>query len=319
MKSQKTQALSLTKKQYILTAAIMELKKNKYLYLFLLPCVVYFVVYRYLPMVGLVIAFKEFNFAKGIWGGEWVGLKYFKFIFTEHKEFYSILRNTLLINLYKIAFGFPVPIIIALMINEVKNIKLKKIIQSSAYLPYFVSWVVFGGIIIQFLSPSTGIVNEIIRLFGGQPIFFMTEEKYFRSIVVISDIWKTAGWNTIIYLAAITSLDPNLYEAAYIDGANKFRQIWHITLPGISETIVVLLLLNIGTLLAVGFEQIYVLYNPTVYSVGDVISTYVYRVGIGKGRFSLTTAIGLFQSVVGLVLISVSNFTVKKLFDKSLW
>lgn len=319
MKSQKTQVLSLTKEQPILTAVIKELKKNKYLYLFLLPCVVYFIVYRYLPMVGLVIAFKEFNFAKGIWGGEWVGLKYFRFIFTEHKEFYSILRNTLLINLYKLIFGFPVPIIIALMINEVKNIKLKKLVQSSVYLPYFVSWVVFGGIIMQFLSPSTGIVNEIIRFFGGQPIFFMTEEKYFRSIVVISDIWKTAGWNTIIYLAAITSLDQNLYEAAYIDGANKFRQIWHITIPGISETMVVLLLLNIGTLLAVGFEQIYVLYNPTVYSVGDVISTYVYRVGIGKGRFSLTTAIGLFQSVVGLVLISVSNFTVKKLFDKSLW
>lgn len=319
MKSQKTQVLSLTKEQPILTAVIKELKKNKYLYLFLLPCVVYFIVYRYLPMVGLVIAFKEFNFAKGIWGGEWVGLKYFRFIFTEHKEFYSILRNTLLINLYKLIFGFPVPIIIALMINEVKNIKLKKLVQSLVYLPYFVSWVVFGGIIMQFLSPSTGIVNEIIRFFGGQPIFFMTEEKYFRSIVVISDIWKTAGWNTIIYLAAITSLDQNLYEAAYIDGANKFRQIWHITIPGISETMVVLLLLNIGTLLAVGFEQIYVLYNPTVYSVGDVISTYVYRVGIGKGRFSLTTAIGLFQSVVGLVLISVSNFTVKKLFDKSLW
>lgn len=296
-----------------------DLKKHKYIYFLLLPGLIWFIIYRYLPMAGLVIAFKEFNFSRGILGGDWVGLKYFKFIFTESPAFYNILRNTLLINLYKLVLGFPVPIIIALMLNEVRNAKLKGFMQSSIYLPHFVSWVIFGGIIVQFLSPSTGIVNEILKLTGLEPVFFMTSTKHFRSIIVITDIWKTAGWNSIIYLAAITGIDNTLYEAAYIDGAKKLKQIWYITLPSISETIAVLLLLNIGTLLTVGFEQIYVLYNPTVYSVGDVISTYVYRIGIGEARFSLTTAIGLFQSAVGLILISTSNFALKKLFDKNLW
>lgn len=296
-----------------------DFKNHRYIYLLLLPGVIWFIIYRYLPMAGLIIAFKEFNFSRGILGGDWVGLKYFRFIFIESHAFYDILRNTLLINSYKLIFGFPVPIIIALMLNEVRSAKLKGFMQNSIYLPHFVSWVIFGGVILQFLSPSNGIVNEIIKLSGGEPVFFMTSTRYFRGIVVITDIWKTAGWNTIIYLAAITGIDNTLYEAAYIDGAKKLKQVWYVTLPSISETIAVLLLLNIGTLLSVGFEQIFVLYNPTVYSVGDVISTYVYRIGIGEARFSLTTAIGLFQSVVGLILISTSNFALKKLFDKNLW
>jgi ABC-type polysaccharide transport system, permease component len=298
---------------------IKDIAKNKYLYLLLLPGLLWFVIYRYLPMFGLVIAFKEFHFSKGIFGGEWVGLKYFKFIFFEHRNFYQLVVNTLLINFYKLAFGFPIPIILALMLNEVRRRKLRSFMQTSIYLPHFVSWVIFGGIIVQFLSPSGGIVNQLIQWFGGEPIFFMASEEYFRSIVVISEIWKNAGWNTIIFLAAIVGVDPTLYEAARIDGAGKVRQIWHVTLPGISETIVVLLLLNIGILMTTGFEQIYVLYNPAVYSVGDVISTYVYRVGIGNGRFSLTTAIGLFQSVVGLFLIFTSNFMMRRLYGKSLW
>jgi putative aldouronate transport system permease protein len=205
------------------------------------------------------------------------------------------------------------------MLNEVKKLWYKKFIQTSIYLPHFVSWVVIGSIVIQFLSPSTGPINKLIELLGGEPIFFMVEPKYFRSIVVITNIWKEAGWGTIIYLAAITGIDPTLYEAAIIDGANRWQRSRYITIPSISDTIVILLLLQLGRLLDVGFEQIFVLYNPMVYSVGDVISTYVYRVGLGNGRFSLTTAIGLFQSLVGFVLIITSNYFSKKMFGKSIW
>jgi putative aldouronate transport system permease protein len=205
------------------------------------------------------------------------------------------------------------------MLNEIMSVKYKRTLQTLIYLPHFVSWVVFGSIIITFLSPSEGIVNQIIEAFGGKSIFFMSEPKYFRWIVVASDIWKEAGWGTIIYLAAITGIDPQLYEAAKIDSANKLQLIRHITIPCISETIVVMLLLDIGRIMNVGFEQIYVLANPTVYSTGDVISTYVHRIGIGNGRFSLTTAIGLFQSVIGFSLLVTCNAISKKSFDKSLW
>lgn len=285
----------------------------------LLPGLLYFIIYRYLPMAGLVIAFKDFNFSQGIFGSPWIGIRNFKFIFTQNYAFYSLLANTLLINFYKLIFGFPVPIIIALMLNEIRNARLKKFMQSSVYLPYFVSWVIFGGIVMQLLSPTDGIVNEAIKLFGGQPIFFMTDPKWFRSTIVFSDIWKTAGWNSILYLAAITGVDETLYDAAYIDGANKLQLIWHVTLPGISDTIAVLLLLNIGVILNVGFEQMYVMYSPAVYNVGDILSTYVYRVGIGQARFSMATAIGLFQSFIGFVLICTSNFILKRTTGKSLW
>lgn len=302
-----------------LKLSLKQIYRNKFLYMLLLPGLLYFIIYRYLPMAGLVIAFKDFNFSQGIFGSPWIGIRNFKFIFTQNYAFYSLLANTLLINFYKLIFGFPVPIIIALMLNEIRNARLKKFMQSSVYLPYFVSWVIFGGIVMQLLSPTDGIVNEAIKLFGGQPIFFMTDPKWFRSTIVFSDIWKTAGWNSILYLAAITGVDETLYDAAYIDGANKLQLIWHVTLPGISDTIAVLLLLNIGVILNVGFEQMYVMYSPAVYNVGDILSTYVYRVGIGQARFSMATAIGLFQSFIGFVLICTSNFILKRTTGKNLW
>jgi putative aldouronate transport system permease protein len=292
--------------------------RDRYLYLMLLPGVILIILFRYLPMGGLVIAFKNFSFRKGIWGSDWVGLDNFLFVF-KNPDFYTIVKNTLGINLLKLIFAFPAPIFFALLINEIKSKKLKKRIQISVYLPYFVSWVVFGGIVVQFLNPSSGVVNKIIELFGGQPIAFMQEEKYFKAIVVLSDIWKNAGWGTIMYLSALTSIDQEIYEAAKIDGANRLKMIRHISIPGISATIVVLLLLQIGAMMDVGFEQIYVLCKPILYGVGDVISTYVYRVGIGNAQFSITAAIGLFQSVIGLILIVISNTVCKKLFDKSLW
>jgi putative aldouronate transport system permease protein len=292
---------------------------DKYLYFLLLPGIAWFFIYRYLPMFGLLIAFKEFSFSKGIFGSRWVGWENFRFLFYEHSDFYKIVRNTLLINIYRLFLGFPAPIIVALMINELRTFRYKKFIQSSIYLPHFVSWVIFGGIVIQFLSPSQGVVNELVKLLFGKPIYFMTDPKWFRGVVVVSDIWKTTGWGTIIYLAALSGVDVELYDAAKIDGANKWNEVWHVTLPSISETIVFILLLRVGRIMMIGFEQIYVLYNPMVYDVGDVISTYVYRIGIGNAQFSITTAIGLFQSFIGLFLIVLSNFLSRKLTGKSIW
>ena len=292
--------------------------RDRYLYLMILPGVILLILFRYLPMGGVIIAFKDYSFRKGILGSDWVGLENFKFIFNS-PDFYSIVKNTLEINILKLLFSFPAPIFFALLINEIKNHKFKKWIQTSVCLPYFVSWVVFGGIVTQFLNPNTGIINKVIEFFGANPIAFMQEEQYFKGIVVLSDIWKSAGWGTIMYLSALTSIDQEIYEAAKIDGAGRLAITRHISLPGISETIVVLLLLQIGAMMDVGFEQIYVLCKPILYGVGDVISTYVYRVGIGNAQFSITAAIGLFQSAIGLILIIISNAVCKRLFDKSLW
>jgi putative aldouronate transport system permease protein len=283
------------------------------------PGLILLIVYRYLPMAGLTIAFKDFNFGRGIFGSRWVGLENFKFIFTRHPDFYRLVFNTLAISLLKLIFYFPFPIFIAILLNELTFLPLKRHVQTIIYLPHFVSWVVFGSIIIQFLMPNTGIVNQLIIWFGGKQVFFMTEMAYFRPIVVVSEIWKSAGWGSIIYLAALSSINPEFYDAAALDGVNRWQKIWHINIPCIADTIVVLLLLEIGRLMDVGFEQIYVLSNSAVYSVGDVLSTYIYRIGIGSAKFSVTTAIGLFQSFVGLILIASANFTCKKLFDKNIW
>lgn len=296
-----------------------DLWRDRWLYALILPGFIWFLIYRYLPMAGLSLAFREYDMKGGLFGGEFVGLKYFQYIFFEHRNFWQLVWNTLIINIYKLIFYFPVPILFAMFLNEILSDRYKRVLQTIIYLPHFVSWVVFGSIIITFLNPTEGIVNQIIQLFGGEPIFFLSDPKYFRGIVVISDIWKEAGYGTIIYLAAITGIDPTLYEAGRIDGASRWQSMRYITLPCISETIVVMLLLDIGRIMNVGFEQIYVLANSAVYSTGDVISTYVYRLGIGNGRFSLTTAIGLFQSVIGFVMILSCNAISRKVADKGLW
>lgn len=234
---------------------VRDIVKNRWLYLMLVPGVIWFLIYRYLPMLGLYIAFCDFNVVKGIKGSEFVGLKYFKYIFFEHRNFWQLVENTLAINVLKLIFYFPAPIIFAIMLNEIMNVKYKRTLQTLIYLPHFVSWVVFGSIIITFLSPTDGIVNQVIKLMGKEPIFFMSEPKYFRWIVVASDIWKEAGWGTIIYLAAITNIDPQLYEAAKIDSANKLQLIRYITIPCISETIIVMLLLDIGRIMNVSLNR----------------------------------------------------------------
>ncbi|REK65027.1 MAG: protein lplB [Cohnella sp.] len=293
------------------------LRADWMLYLFLVPGVAYFIIFKYLPMYGVVIAFQDYSPFLGISGSEFVGWKHFARFFTDD-EFATVFRNTLLISLYKLVFGFPVPILLALMLNEVRIGWFKKTTQTLLYIPHFFSWVIFGGIVIQVLS-STGIVNSVLQLFGMEPVLFLAQKEYFRSIIVISDIVKESGWASIIYLAAIAGVDPALYEAARMDGAKKRHEIWHITLPCISSTIMILLILRLGSILELGVQQVFMLYNPLVYEVGDIIDTYVYRVGLTEQKYSFATAVGLFQSVVGLILIYLANGLAKRFGKGGLW
>ncbi len=285
----------------------------------LLPGLLFLFIFNYLPMFGIVIAFENLNFVKGILGSQWVGLANFKELFMNSPSFWNALKNTLLLSLYLILFSFPAPIILAMMLNEVAHERFKKLMQTVYYLPYFVSWVVVCSIIINFLSPSTGLVNYIIKQFGGEPIAFLQDPKYFRTILVLSDIWKEAGYGTIIYLAAITGIDQSLYEAAHIDGAGRFQSVWHITLPGIMNTVVVMLILRMGSIMSSGFDRVYLLYSPLTYKTSDVLETFTYRIGIEKGMYSFSAAAGLFSSVVSFVLVLIANTTSKKLRGSSLW
>ncbi|WP_192701380.1 ABC transporter permease [Paenibacillus sp. OAS669] len=286
------------------------------LYLMVLPGVLFYIVFKYVPLTGSVIAFQNYQILKGITGSTWVGLDNFKFIFT-YQDFYLVLRNTATIAFYQLLFSFPAPIILALLLNELRIMMAKRVIQSLFYLPHFLSWVVVGGIVFELLS-SQGVVNMIRGWFGFEPILFMQQQAYFRTIVVISGIWKEIGWGTIIYLAAIAGINPNLYEAAVMDGANRWKQTIHITLPVMFPTILVLFLLHIGNFLELGFDQMYNLLTPMTYSVGDIIETYVYRAGVLQGQYSVTTAIGLFQSVIGFVLLWVFNRMARKT-EQGLW
>jgi len=280
------------------------------------PGILYYAVFKYVPLMGSVIAIQDFKILKGIWNSPWVGLDNFQFIFS-YRDFYVVLRNTAIIAFYKLVFGFPAPILLALLFNEIRLMLVKRFVQSLFYLPHFLSWVVVGGIVFEVLS-SQGIVNVIRGWFGYEPVLFMQTEKYFRTIVVLSGIWKGVGWGTIIYLAAIAGVNPNLYEAAVVDGANRFKQTLHITLPTMLPTVVVLFLLDIGNFLELGFDQIYNLLTPMTYSVGDIIETYVYRAGVLQGQYSVTTAIGLFQSVIGFALLWAFNRLARKT-EQGLW
>ena len=286
---------------------------HKYYYLLMLPGIIALLVFRYVPMAGIVIAFKNFRIADGIFGSEWVGLKWFEMLFS-NAEFTNVLFNTIYISILKIVFSFPAPILLALMINEVGHLKYKKVVQTTVYLPHFISWVVVGGIMMTILSPSVGVLS----LFGAakNPLL---EPANFRWLVVISDIWKEAGWGTVVYLAAITSISPDLYEAATVDGATRFQKIWNITLPAISGTIAIMLILRTGSILSAGFDQMYMLQTPATMDVGDVLDTFVYRYGLAQGRFSYAAAAGLFQSVVGLILVSISNFVTAKMGQDGIW
>ena len=280
---------------------------NRYLYLLLIPCVLYYAIFKYAPMYGLVIAFKEFKFSKGILGSPWVGLENFRYVFGL-KDFYRVFGNAVMLNLLKLLIYFPIPILLSLALNEVPFLRYKRLAQTTIYLPYFISWVVIGGILVNLLSPSWGIVNTLIKSLGGEPVFFLGKDRYFRGIAVASHVWKTAGWDSIIYLAAVTAINPDLYEAATIDGASRLRRIWHVTLPGIRPTIVILLLLTVGKILDNGFEQISVIQNNSNLQVSQVFETYVYKQGLVSGRFSFAATVGLFSSSVGFILLVGANF-----------
>jgi putative aldouronate transport system permease protein len=278
----------------------------------------FFVIFRYLPMAGNVIAFRQFLAGGSIWGEKWVGIRYFRWFLTDD-YFWHVFGNTLILGAITLVFLFPMPIILALLLNEVRTRFLKRFVQTISYLPHFLSMVVVVAMVFQFLS-SDGIVNSVLHGLGRQDaILFIQQPGWFRTIYVSSEVWQTLGWGTILYLAALTTIDNDLYEAARIDGANRWRQTWHVTLPGIRPTIVTLLILNTGQFLAVGFEKIILLYNPATYPTADVISTYVYRVGIVSGSLSYATAIGLFDALVGLVLVLSANFIARRTVGASLW
>jgi len=264
-----------------------------------------------------MIAFQDYYPGKGFLNSEWVGLKHFRQLFNS-KDFWLVMRNTIVISLYRILFGFPAPIILALLINELTNVKFKRTVQTISYLPHFISVVIMAGIIKNILSLN-GPVNYIVKVLGGTPTLFLTSTRYFRSILVASGIYSSVGWGSIIYLAAMSNVNPELYEAAIADGAGRFRRIWHITLPSIRSVIVILLILRVGDIMEAGFMQILLLYNPIVYDVADVIDTYVFRTGLEKRQYSFTTAVGIFKSIVGLIMVGGANMLSKKIGEASIW
>lgn len=296
---------------------IKDVKVNKVVYLMLIPVLLYYMLFYYKPMYGAVIAFKDFRPALGVTGSPWVGFQHFKDFFGS-VHFLRVLKNTILISLYDLALGFPAPIILALLLNEVKSIVLKKSVQTITYMPHFISMVVICGMIKDFTA-STGIINDIIAYFGGERVSLLMRPQYFRMIYVISSIWQHVGWSTIIYLAALTNVDTEQYEAAVIDGANRWKQMIYITLPGILPTIIILLILRLGQVLNVGFEKVLLLYNPAIYDTADVISTFVYRKGLQELSFSYGSAVGLFNSVVSFFMVIFSNWFSRKVTETSLW
>ena len=294
------------------------IRKYLPLYVMLAPVLIYYIIFAYGPMFGLVIAFKDYNVFDGIAGSPWVGLKHFKQFFGSMFA-PRIIRNTLMISLFDLLFGFTAPIILALMFNEVTSARFKKTAQTISYLPYFISTVVIVSMFVKFLSLDGGLINRVLNLFGKESVYFLNESKYFWGLYTGMNLWKGLGWGTIIYLSSLTAINPELYEASYVDGAGRWRQLWHITLPGITNTIVVLFILRLGGLLSVGYESIILMYNPTIYETADVISTYVYRRGLQDADYSFATAVGLFQSVIGFVLVVLTNRISRRVSDISIW
>lgn len=294
-----------------------DFSKHYQIYIMMSIGVLYYIIFHYLPMCGLVMAFQNFSPAKGFFRSQWVGFDHF-INFLTMPYFWRLLKNTLIINVYQLIFVFPIPIIFALLLNEVRNTKYKKVIQTCTYLPHFISMVVFCGLIVDFTA-QTGIISKFLTLFGMKQQNLLMEAKYFRSIYTISSIWKETGWNSIIYVAALLGISPELYEAAVVDGANRWKQTWHVTLPGIAPTIIIMLILRIGSMMSVGFEKVILLYNPVTYETADVISSFVYRRGLLGGDFSYTTAVGLFNAVINLILLIASNKMSRKINETSLW
>ncbi|MDF2959630.1 MAG: binding-protein-dependent transport system inner rane component [Paenibacillus sp.] len=295
-----------------------EYVKYRYMYLLVIPGFLYFAVFKFVPLWGLLIAFKDYNPIVGFEGSPWVGLKHFSEMFADD-HFYIMLRNTLLINIFGLVFFFPLPILLAIMLNEVRHELYKRINQSLVYMPHFLSWVVIASLTFFMLSVDVGIINKLIRLLGMEPYSFLNDVNLFWGMLTVQSIWKDAGWGTIIFLAAIAGVNTERYEAAVVDGANRFRQIWHVTLPAIRPTIVILLILRLGHMTDVNFEQVLLMLNPLVRDVGDVFDTYVYNSGILRGMYSVGVAVGFFKGLVGLALVMASNYVVKKMGHEGIY
>ncbi|MDF2649056.1 MAG: sugar transporter permease [Paenibacillus sp.] len=294
------------------------IKKNMGLYIMLIPVLLYFIVFHYWPMYGVQIAFKNFYASQGIWDSPWVGFTHFERFFNSY-YFVRLIKNTIGISLYSLVVGFPIPLLLALMMNEMRNRFLKKTVQTITYAPHFLSVVVLTGIVIAFLHPKNGIINNVIQLFGMEPISFMTEPAWFKSIYVWSGVWQSMGWNSIIYMAALAGIDTQQYEAAIIDGASKFQRMLYVTIPGIMPTAIILLILNCGSIMNVGFEKIFLLQNDINKPASDVISIFVYNSGILGGQYSFSTAIGLFNSMINFTLLLLVNRLSRKFTQTSLW
>lgn len=291
---------------------------NYELYLFILPTVIYFLIFHYAPIYGVQLAFKDFVATKGIWGSPWVGFKHFEMFFSSH-YFWEIIGNTIGISLYALIAGFPIPIIFALMLNEISSKRYKKLVQTVAYAPHFISTVVMVGMLYIFLHPVYGIVNTLIKFLGFEPVDFINKPEYFKSLYVWSGIWQSTGWNSVIYFAVLSNIDPEQHEAAIIDGASRLQRIWYINIPVLIPTAIILLILNMGRIMSVGFEKVYLMQTPLNINASEVISTYVYKIGLQGARFSFTTAIGLFDSVINFLLLITVNKLAKKLSSTSLW
>lgn len=294
-----------------------DLKRYREAYILMLPVVLFYLLFCYKPMYGIIIAFKDYSPGAGIWGSEWVGLEHFRDFFDSY-YFGRILKNTLVISLTSIILGFPAPIIFALLLNEIKNPRFKRIIQTISYMPHFISTVIVCGMITMFVSEK-GIITYILTLFGGEKVSMLTNPDYFVPIYVLSGIWQGLGWGAIVYLSALSGIDPQLYEAARIDGANRWKQTLHVTLPGISGTIIIMLLLRMGSIMGVGYEKIILLYNAGIYETADVISTFVYRKGLLEAQWSYSTAVGIFNSVINFIIVVAFNKISKKNTEISLW
>ncbi|PYI54325.1 ABC transporter permease [Paenibacillus flagellatus] len=292
--------------------------KYRTLYLISIPGIVYFFIFKYIPLFGSVIAFQDYNIFNGFAGSVWVGLKHFRTMF-EHYDFLRILNNTILLGLYDLFIAFPAPIVLALLLNELRVVLYKRVLQTIVYMPHFLSWVIISGIAIGILSPSTGLLNKALGLFGADPVYFLGENSYIRTILIGSGIWRDTGYGTIIYLAALAGINPDLYEAAEVDGAGRWRQTMSITIPSLLPTIMILFLLHIGKFLDLGFERVFVFLNPLNTENGEILDTYIYKVGLLSQQYSYTTAVGLFKSLVGLILIVIGNVFSRKTTGESLY
>ncbi|MBR2036865.1 MAG: sugar ABC transporter permease [Lachnospiraceae bacterium] len=294
------------------------MRRFYWLYIFMVPGLLCMILFKFMPMYGLQIAFRDYSIVKGIWGSEWVGLKHFQNLF-KSVNFLRVLKNSIVTSIFSLLWSFPAPIILALLLNEMKNITYKRTIQTIIYLPHFISWVIVITIVTGLLSQSNGIINNLIVTFGGEKIDFLTNPKWFRTVLIGTQIWKEAGWGTIVYMAALAGVDVQLYEAAMIDGANRWQRMLHITFPCIAGTVAIMLIMKMGHVLNNGFEQIWLLMNAPNKTVADVLETYSYQLGLRQGQYSFASAIGFFQSLVGMVMVFVSNFLSRRMGGKGLW